>query len=193
MCRRRGPSTISASAGCGRPADLVTATVLVKKAAAETNAETRPPECRGRARDRGRRRRILDGKLRDQFVIDVCPGRRRHVAQHERQRGDRQPCRRDSRRSARQLCARPPERSTSTWDSRPTTCSPRRLVSRCCSAPEASRRPLAIWRRVFSTQGRRVREHPQDRAHAPAGRGADDARPGIRRLRRLHPAGAPTI
>jgi len=57
--------------GLRAPADLVTATILVKKAAAETNAEL------GRL-DRDIARaivtaadEILDGRLRDQFVVDV--------------------------------------------------------------------------------------------------------------------------
>ena len=39
------------------------------------------------------------------------PGRRRHLAQHERERGARQPRRRNPRRAARHLHARAPERS----------------------------------------------------------------------------------
>ena len=41
---------------------------------------------------------------------------------------------------------------------------------------------------IAEGQGRRVRFGHQGWAHAPAGRGADDARPGVRRLRRVHRA-----
>ena len=97
--------------GLRAPADLVTATILVKKAAAEANARARParrrrspapsspPPTRSSAgAPRSVRRRRL-------------PGRRRHVAQHERERGARQPRRRAPRRAARHLRARAPERS----------------------------------------------------------------------------------
>ena len=39
-------------------------------------------------------------------------------------------------------------------------------------------------RRARQRKARRVRRHREDRAHAPAGRGAAHARPGVRRLRR---------
>ena len=54
---------------------------------------------------------ILDGAHARSIRRRRLPGRRRHLAQHERQRGARQPRRRDPRRAARQLHARPPERS----------------------------------------------------------------------------------
>ena len=57
--------------GLGAPADLVTATVLVKKAAAAANMElerldTRVGDAIVRAADE-----VLSGSLRDQFVVDV--------------------------------------------------------------------------------------------------------------------------
>ena len=84
--------------GLTAPAELVTATVLVKKAAAQANATLgRLPadiadaivaaadEILGRRAPRSVRRRRLSG-------------RRRHLAQHEHQRGAGQPRRRDPRR-----------------------------------------------------------------------------------------------
>src|SRR5512134_3215288 len=57
--------------GLTAPSELVTATVLIKKAAAETNASLRRLDRRVagaivRAADE-----VLDGALRDQFVVDV--------------------------------------------------------------------------------------------------------------------------
>jgi len=57
--------------GLRAPADLVTATVLVKKAAAAANMElerldTRVGDAIARAADE-----VLSGSLRDQFVVDV--------------------------------------------------------------------------------------------------------------------------
>ena len=66
--------------GLTAPPELVVATIQIKKAAADTNAALGrlSPDIANaimRAADE-----ILDGRLRDQFVVDV-PGRRRHVAQ----------------------------------------------------------------------------------------------------------------
>ena len=41
---------------------------------------------------------IIDGQYHDQFVVDADPGRGRHLDQHERERGDRQPGARAHRR-----------------------------------------------------------------------------------------------
>jgi len=66
--------------GLRAPADLVTATILVKKAAAEANAtlsRLKPDIAAAivKAADE-----ILAGDLRDQFVVDVYQAGRRHVA-----------------------------------------------------------------------------------------------------------------
>ena len=56
---------------------------------------------------------------------------------------------------------------------------------------EADQRPAAGARRArggVRGQGRRVQRHRQVRPHAPDGRGAGDARPGVRRLRGPGPA-----
>ena len=85
--------------------DLVTATVLIKKAAAHANMTLGRLDARVGERDRrgGRRgpgraasRSVRGGRL---------PGRRRHVAQHERERGAGQPRGRAARRRARRLRA----------------------------------------------------------------------------------------
>jgi aspartate ammonia-lyase len=57
--------------GLRAPADLIVATILVKKAAAEANAALGrlPPEVVGAIRDAADE--ILSGKLRDEFVVDV--------------------------------------------------------------------------------------------------------------------------
>ena len=53
-----------------------------------------------------RRRRWSTGKLDDQFVVDIFQTGSRHLDQHERQRGDRQPRQRD--RSAASAAAKTP-------------------------------------------------------------------------------------
>src|SRR3977135_2432900 len=70
-CRQCARSRIFGSAASGHPADLVTATILIKKAAAEANAVLRrldPVIARAivAAADE-----VLAGKFRDQFVVDI--------------------------------------------------------------------------------------------------------------------------
>src|SRR5437667_8295247 len=57
--------------GLRAPADLVTATILVKKTAAETNAELRRLDHDVARAIVTAADEILDGRLRDQFVVDV--------------------------------------------------------------------------------------------------------------------------
>ena len=174
-CRPRAPSRTSRSAACAMQADLITATILVKKAAAEANATlgrldadvaraivTAADEILERPASRSVRRRRLSG-------------RRRHLAQHERERGARQPRRGNAGRAARHLRARAPERSRRTWASRRTTSSRQRRGWRCCWAL------LRSWpRRRAGRQPRResgrVRRRPEDRPHASAGCRPDHAR-----------------
>ena len=77
--------------GLHAPADLVTATVLIKKAAARANVELgrldpRVGEAIVKAADE-----ILNGRASRSIRRGRLSGRRRHVAQHERQRGAGQP------------------------------------------------------------------------------------------------------
>ena len=57
--------------GLRAPADLVVATILVKKAAAETNAALGRLDAEVAAAIRDAADEILSGRLRDQFVVDV--------------------------------------------------------------------------------------------------------------------------
>jgi aspartate ammonia-lyase len=77
--------------GLRAPADLVTATILVKKAAAQANMslgrlDTRIGGAITRAADE-----VLGGALRDHFVVDVYQAGAGTLAQHERERGAGQP------------------------------------------------------------------------------------------------------
>ena len=111
------------------------------------------------------------------------PGRRRHLAQHERQRGARQPRRRDPRRAARRRTSAciPNDHvnmGQSTNDVFPTAT--RLAILLRAAGPAGSG---ARARRRAGREERGVRQRAEDRPHAPAGRGADHARPGVRRLR----------
>ena len=97
--------------GLTAPPALVTATILIKKAAAEANRtlgrlspSSRPPIVR--AADE-----VLDGAVPRSVRRRRLPGGRRHLAQHERERGAGQSRRRDPRRAPWHLHARAPQRS----------------------------------------------------------------------------------
>ncbi len=107
------------------------------------------------------------------------PGRRRHLDQHERQRGDRQ---------SRAGTAGPAEgRLPVPASQRARQHEPehqRRLSdgAQARGAIPASCGWSTRWRvlrEAFEAQGRRVQGHPQDGPHPAAGRGADDARAGV--------------
>ena len=116
-------------------------------------------------------------------------GRRRHLAQHERERGAREPRGGVARRTPRQLHARCTPTITSTWASRPTTSTRRRRGWRCSSATSRSGQPRrAAWLPRWTTKAAAVRARAEGGPHAPAGCRADDARPGVRRLRGVHRA-----
>ena len=70
-CRRRAPSRTFPISGLRAPADLVTATILVKKAAAEANAALGRLDADVARAIVAAADEILGGALRDQFVVDV--------------------------------------------------------------------------------------------------------------------------
>ena len=120
-------------------------------------------------------------------------GGRRHVAQHERQRGARQPRRRAARRAARGTYARvhPNDHvnmGQSTNDVFPTATRLALLLGHGPLVDEAhaARRPRSSAKAASSPDVLKVGPH------APAGRGADHARTGVRRLCGLHRAAART-
>ena len=180
--------------GLRAPADLVTATILVKKAAAEANAALGRLDRRRRAARSSRPpTKSSPAQLRDQFVVDVYQagaGTSHNMNANEvlANRAARD-CS-ASRAAPTRACTRT---ITSTWASRPTTCSRRRRGWRCCSAPAPLVAAGARARRQPRAEGRRVRRRAEDRPHAPAGRRADHARPGVQRLRRVRRAAAPTM
>ena len=171
--------------GLRAPADLVTATILVKKAAAEANAALGRLDADVARAIVAAADEILAGAAPRSVRRRRLPGRRRHVAQHERQRGARQPRRRDPRRAARHLHARAPERSRQHGP-----VDERRLPDRDAAGAAARRRaargarPHALAESL-GAEGGRVRRRAEDRPHASAGRGADHARAGVQRLRRV--------
>ena len=134
--RRCARSRTSRSPGIriGSYPDLVRALAMVKQAAARANralgvldAERADAIVARVPRDRGRRApRALRGRH--------DPGRRRHVDQHERERGHRQPRARAARAPAAATTSTCTPTTTSTSRSRPTTSTRRRSASRVCFA-----------------------------------------------------------
>jgi aspartate ammonia-lyase len=127
---------------------LVSALATVKAAAARANAELgllapEAAEAIERAADE-----VREGRHHEHFLVDMIQGGRRHVEQHERQRGHRQPRPRAARPQPRRLRALSPNThvnlSQSTNDVYPTAlklalhesidgCAPR-----CASSPTPS-------------------------------------------------------
>ena len=135
--------------------------------------------------DRAGRRRGHRRQARRPLPALRLADRLGHPDEHERQRGHLEPGDRDRRRRARDRRRRSTRTTTSTCRSRRTTRSRPRCTSprsrRSCTG--CSRRCCAL-RDALAAQGRGVRRHREDRPHAPAGRGAAHARPGVLRLRR---------
>ncbi len=133
---------------------------------------------RGRRARRAGRRRGRGGPARRPVPDRRLPDRLRHVLEHERQRGDREPRRRGRPRE------RPREHGAVVERRVPLGRSPRRRGHRPPRAAARAQRALELAR----PQGGRVRRRRQGRPHAHDGRGARDARAGVRRLRGPDPA-----
>ena len=191
--------------GLRAPADLVTATVLVKKAAAQANValgrlDARVGDAIVRAADE-----VLGGALRDQFVVDVYQAgagtsHNMNVNEVLANRAGGDPRRRQGR--VPRWCTRT---ITSTWGSPPTTCSRRRRGSRCCSgtAPlvDAARALAGVARAgrpsAFASVLKVGRTHLQDAVPMTLGqefggyaacieRGADDVAHAAEQLQELN-------
>ena len=164
--------------------DLVNALAVVKQAAALAN------------RDLG----LLDSG-RAAAIVAACeeiragaparpvrrrpdPGRRRHLDQHERQRGHRQPRPGDPRPRARRLRPPAPERARQPGRSRTNDVYPTALKLAAWTGILRLTGAMAVLRGGLRREGRGVRRRAQDGPHPAAGRGADDARAGVRHLRR---------
>ena len=155
--------------------DLIAALASIKQAAARTNRElglldaTRADAIVAAAEE------IRAGRLHGRVRGRRDPGRRRHLDQHERQRGDRQP---------RAGTARPAEgrlHIPASQRARQHEPEHQRRLSDGAQARGLHRHHAAGRRHGGAARGvrgevRGVRGHPQDGPHPVAGRGADDAR-----------------
>ena len=112
------------------------------------------------------------------------PGRRRHLDQHERQRGARQlALELTGTRRASTSTVEPHDHlnmSQSTNDSYPTAIKVALILRNDKLIAE-----LREAGRILPRQGQRVHRHREDGPHRAAGRGADDGRTGVPRLRGL--------
>lgn len=125
-------------------------------------------------RDRARRARRPVPRRR-------AAGRCRHEPQHEHERGHREPRARDLRTPARRLRLHPPQRRRQPFaiDERHL---PRGVQARDLRRPDPARRICPAPARCVPQAGGQARERRDNRAHATAGRRADDLRAGIPRM-----------
>ena len=163
------------------PQPLIRALGIVKRAAAEVNHELGLLDARRATRHRRGRARGDRRQARRSLPARRLADRLRHADQHERQRGDREPRERAPRRQARREGAGASQRS----------CQHEPVVERLfptamhiAAAEEIAHQLMpALAHLQDALQERQgIRRHRQDRPHAPAGRDAADARPGILRL-----------
>src|SRR5688500_308770 len=160
---------------------LIAATAAVKEAAAEANRELG----------------LLDSETAE-AIIDACreirnetprplprghdSGWRRHVDEHERQRGDREPRAGAPRSSARQLRHREPELARE-----PQPVHERRLPDGGETGDAHEHRPAPVSDgragRSISDERRGIRAVSQDGPHSASGRGTHDPRPGVHGVR----------
>ena len=176
--------------GLRAPADLVVATILIKKAAAEANRRSAVSIAAVADAIVAAADEILGGALRDQFVVDVYQagaGTSHNMNANE-----------VLANRAGEILGEPQGTYTrvhpndhvnmgqSTNDVYPDGDAARAAARRGAAGRGGRSARGAAWR-----ARRRVRARAQDRAHASAGRGADHARPGIRRLRRVRRVAAP--
>ncbi len=162
--------------------DFIKALAMVKMAAARANHECGQFSAEILKGIEGACQELIDGKLHDQFTPRHVPGRRRHLDQHERQRGHRQPgARADGTPEGRIQVLR---------SARPRECVPvheRRL------SHGAARRHGAWQRahgrgdqsadRVVPDEGAGVRSDSEDGPDPAAGCGTDDAWAGVQGVR----------
>ena len=138
---------------------------------------------RRRRRDRGRRRRGRGRRARRRVPGRRLPDRLGHQLQHEHERGARLAGLAAGRRGPPQ---RPRQRQPVQQRRLPDLDPRRRRPGRPRPAAAGAG---ATSRELAGGQGRGVRRAREGRPHAPDGRHAGDARPGVRRLRRDRAAG----
>ena len=170
--------------GLRLPARFVRAIALIKREAARGQRRAGRGAGGGRGGDRGGgAARSSTAKPRRPVSARRVPDRLRHLDQHERQRGDREPRDRAAGRRARLEEAGASQRSrqrVAVVERRDPDRDPCRRVRRDRRGARAGARGS---RRDARRQGERVRPLRQDRPHPPAGRGADPAGAGVLRLR----------
>ncbi len=167
--------------------EFVRAVVWIKKAAAMTHRETGRLD--GTLADAivAAADEVLAGKYRRPLRRGRVPGGRRHIAQHERQRGAGQPRQRTARREARRVQAGAPERPRQHGPVHQRR-DPDGDPPGGARSPGRARRRVRRPARRVRREGTGVRRYREGRAHPPAGRDAHPAGPGVRGLR-----GTPSI
>ena len=178
--RPSAPSRISRSPGSRSSAALVRALALIKAEAARVNVGLREvPQVTKPVGDAiaAAAEMVADGRFDDALPDRRVPDRFRHLVEHERERGHRAAGVRRARRRG------PPERSServAVVERRvPVGGAPRRRARRR-RGPDPGVRATG---EVAPQEAARVRQGREVGPHAPHGRHAGHARPGVRRLR----------
>ena len=181
-CGGRRPSArsrTSRSPACGWSRAHDRALARIKAAAAEVNGElgvleadwpTRSPAAADEVAARRARRRVPDRRVPDRLGHVARNMNANEVHRHARRRAAR------PRRSTRTTTSTPASRSNDVFPSASTSPPPRPSSSDLVPALEH----LAA---ALEAKAARVRERGEVRAHAPDGRHAGHAGPGVRRLR----------
>jgi aspartate ammonia-lyase len=165
--------------------DLVTATILIKKAAALANMALGRLDARIGNAIVAAADEVLGGALRDQFVVDVyqAGAGTSHNMNSNEVLANRAAERLGGTRG--EYAAVHPNDHVNMGQSDERRVSDGDATVAAARARRARRiraRPCSL----IGPEGDPVRVGPQGRPHPSPGRGADDARPGVRRLRRLH-------
>ena len=179
--------------GLTAPPELVTATVHIKKAAAEANASLGRLDRKIADAIIAAADAILEGQYRDQFVVDIYQAGA--GTSHNMNTNEVLANLAEERLGGRRgdLQARAPERSRQHGPVHQRRVSRPPLGSRCWTRWPTLSSAADGLAAALEAKARRVRARPEDRPHPPAGRGADHARPGVQRLRRQPASRAPPM
>ena len=184
--RPRGPSTIFPFRHEPVPAAMIHAFGDLKAACAEANLELGKLEAKLADAIIAASNAVAGGKHDDALPGRHLSDRFRHVDQHERQRGDRQPRQREARLRPRrkgQKGAVHPNDHVNMGQSSNDTFPAAMHIARGGGADPTVDSRLGTVGECARRKGQGLGQDRQDRPHALDGCHADPRRPGVRRLR----------
>ncbi len=163
--------------------NVIKAFAMVKLAAARANFDCGQFSAEILKGIEGACQELIDGQAPRRVPPRRLPGRGRHLDQHERERGDREPGpRADGPQEGRVQVLQPPR-------PRQLLAVHERRLSDLAARRDGPRQRASSWRPMkeliaaFRAKGKEFASDPEDGTHPAPGRGADDARAGVRGLR----------